>query len=84
MCLREGFDTNAHTLKGELEKLVCINAKETLRMLNQNEDKNIIFAKQLFGVDDTKNVPLSKLKATNLLAYIRNIVFSLAETDLYE
>ena len=51
---------------------------------NQNEDKNIIFAKQLFGVDDTKNVPLSKLKATNLLAYIRNIVFSVAETDLYE
>jgi len=39
---------------------------------------------KLFGVDDTKNVPLSKLKATNLLAYIRNIVFSVAETDLYE
>ena len=76
MCLREGFDTNAHTLKGELEKLVCINARETLRMLNQNEDKNIIFAKQLFGVDDTKNVLL--------LAYIRNIVFSVTETDLYE
>ena len=48
--------------------MVCINARETLRMLNQNEDKNILFAKQLFGVDDTKNVPLSKLKATNLLA----------------
>ena len=82
MCLREGFDTNAHTLKDELEKLVCMNARGTLRMLNQNQDKNITFAKQLIGVDDTENVPLSK--RINLLAYIRNIVFFVAETDLYE
>ena len=82
MCLREGFATNAHTLKDELEKLACINARETLRMLNQNED--IIFAKKLFGIDDIKNVSLSKLKAINLLAYVRNIVFSVADIDLCE